>query len=193
MMITVTKAIAFLVSLLFDVYIIILILRFLAQKLGASYHNSFSQLLIKLTNLFVTPLQRVIPGFKGFDLAILFLIILFEVLETLLTVWLRINIVPGFLGTILISLGMIGDKFVNLYFYAIIIRVIMSLVVALQHNPIAEIVYLITEPPMKLARRFIPSLGGFDFSPIALLILLQLISIYAFGLLIEVGMRLALI
>ena len=88
---------------------------------------------------------------------------------------------------------MIGDKFVNLYFYAIIIRVIMSWVVALQHNPIAEIVYLITEPPMKLARRFIPSLGGFDFSPIALLILLQLISIYAFGLLIEVGMRLALI
>ncbi|WP_423063220.1 YggT family protein [Candidiatus Paracoxiella cheracis] len=181
----------FLVDLVFDIYIIILIVRLLMQKLGASYHNPFSQLIIKLTNVFVTPMQKVLPGFKGFDFAIIFLILLFAVIETLLTIWLRFKVVPGLWGTIVISIGMIGNKFVNLYFYAIIVRAIMSWVVSLQQSPIAEVVFLITEPIMKPARRLIPTIAGFDLSPIPVLIALQLISAYGFGALINTGMKLA--
>lgn len=190
-MTTLSNAGMFLVDLVFDIYIIILIVRLLMQKLGASYHNPFSQLIIKLTNVFVTPMQKVLPGFKGFDFAIIFLILLFAVIETLLTIWLRFKVVPGLWGTIVISIGMIGNKFVNLYFYAIIVRAIMSWVVSLQQSPIAEVVFLITEPIMKPARRLIPTIAGFDLSPIPVLIALQLISAYGFGALINTGMKLA--
>lgn len=191
-MTTLSNAGVFLVGLVFDIYIIILILRLLMQKRGASYYNPFSQLIIKLTNVFVTPMQKVLPGFKGFDVAIVFLILLFEVIETLLILWLRQGIVPGFWGTIIISVAMVGDKVVNLYFYAIIVRAIMSWVESSQRNPVAEIVFLITEPLMRPARRIIPTIAGFDLSPIPLLIALQLISIYGFGALANLGMRLAL-
>jgi len=184
-MTTLNNAGVFLVGLVFDIYIILLILRLLMQKLGASYHNQFSQLIIKLTNVFITPLQKILPGFRGFDFAIIFLILLFEVVETLLIFWLRQRITPGFERTIVISLAMIGDKFVNLYFYAIIIRAIMSWVVSLQRSPIAEVVFLITEPIMKPARRIIPTIAGFDLSPIPILIVLQLISVYGFGALLN--------
>ncbi len=190
-MTTLSNAGMFLVDLVFDIYIIILIVRLLMQKLGASYHNPFSQLIIKLTNVFVTPMQKVLPGFKGFDFAIILLILLFAVIETLLTIWLRFKVVPGLWGTIVISIGMIGNKFVNLYFYAIIVRAIMSWVVSLQQSPIAEVVFLITEPIMKPARRLIPTIAGFDLSPIPVLIALQLISAYGFGALINIGMKLA--
>lgn len=191
-MTTLNNAAVFLIGLIFDLYIIILILRLLMQKLGASYHNPFSQLIIKLTNFFVTPMQKIFPGFKGYDLAIIFLILLFELIETLLTFWLRLRVVPGFWGAVVISIAMLGDKIINLYFYAIIIRVIMSWIVSLQQSPVAEIVFLITEPIMRPFRRFIPPIAGFDLSPIVVLVLLQLISAYGFGSLLNLGLRLAL-
>jgi len=191
-MTTLNNAGVFLIGLIFDLYIIILILRLLMQKLGASYHNPFSQLIIKLTDVFVAPMQKIFPGFKGYDFAIVFLILLFELIETLLTFWLRLRIVPGFWGAVVISIAMLGDKLINLYFYAIIIRVIMSWVTSLQQSPVVEIVFLITEPIMKPFRRFIPTIAGFDLSPILILVLLQMISVYGFGSLLNLGLRLAL-
>ncbi|AAO91573.2 YggT family protein [Coxiella burnetii] len=182
----------FLVGLIFDLYIIILMLRLLMQKLGASYYNPISQVVIRLTNIFVSPLQRIIPGFKGFDLAIVLLLVLLEFIQVLLLLWLRAGWLPKFSGLVIIVIATLGNKFLNLYFYAIILRVVMSWIASLQHNPIAEIIFLITEPLMRPIRRLIPSIAGFDFSPIVLLILLQLISILVFRPLIEFGTQLAL-
>ena len=182
----------FLVGLIFDLYIIILMLRLLMQKLGASYLNPVSQLVIQLTNVLVTPLQRIIPGFKGFDLAIVLLMLGFAIIEALLLLWLKVRLVPEFWGLIVIAIGALGNKLMNLYFYAIIIRVVISWVTSLQRGPVAEIVFLITEPIMRPVRRIIPVIAGFDLSPIVLLVALQLISIYGFDRLILVGTRLAL-
>ncbi|EDR34973.1 putative membrane protein [Coxiella burnetii Q321] len=187
-----TNAGIFLVGLIFDLYIIILMLRLLMQKLGASYYNPISQVVIRLTNIFVSPLQRIIPGFKGFDLAIVLLLVLLEFIQVLLLLWLRAGWLPKFSGLVIIVIATLGNKFLNLYFYAIILRVVMSWIASLQHNPIAEIIFLITEPLMRPIRRLIPSIAGFDFSPIVLLILLQLISILVFRPLIEFGTQLAL-
>lgn len=192
MMTAFTNAGIFLVGLIFDLYIIILMLRLLMQKLGASYYNPISQVVIRLTNIFVSPLQRIIPGFKGFDLAIVLLLVLLEFIQVLLLLWLRAGWLPKFSGLVIIVIATLGNKFLNLYFYAIILRVVMSWIASLQHNPIAEIIFLITESLMRPMRRLIPSIAGFDFSPIVLLILLQLISILVFRPLIEFGTQLAL-
>ena len=182
----------FLIELVFDIYIIMLMLRLILQKVGASYHNPISQLVIRLTNALVVPLQRIIPGFKGFDFAIILLVLIFEIIEMILLMWLRYKVVPGFGGTVIVAIGMIGRKLMNLYFWAIIIWALTSWVVSLQRSPVAEIVYLITEPVMRRARRIIPTIAGFDLTPIPVLILLQLASMVVFNPIIQAGMRVAL-
>lgn len=133
------------------------------------------------------------PKFKGFNLAILFLIIFFEFIQDFLLFWLRSRLIPHLGGLLLISIGALGNKFMSLYFYAIILRVVMSWIVSLQQSPVAEIIFLITEPMMRPIRRLIPTIVGFDLPILLLLILLPLISFLIFDPLINVGMRLALI
>ena len=192
-MIALTNIVLFLVGFIFDLYIIVLMLHLLMQKLGVSYHNLISQFIIRITNLFVSPLQRIIPEFSGFDFAILFLIIIFEFIQAFLLFWLRSRLIPHFGGLLLISIGALGNKFMSLYFYAIILRVTISWVVSLQQSPVAEIIFLITEPVMKPIRRLLPAIAGFDSSALLLLMFCPLISFLFFDPLMNAGIRLALI
>ena len=182
----------FLIGLIFDLYIVILMLRLLMQKLGVGYFNSIFQVIIRLTNVFVSPLQRIIPKFKGFDLAIVLLLVLFELIQEFLLFWLHIGCLPKLRGLLIIVFSTLGNKFMNLYFYAIVLRVVIGWVVTLQRNPIAEIIFLITQSLMKPVRQLVPLIVGFDFSSIILVILLQLVSVIVFRPLIEFGTQLAL-
>lgn len=182
----------FLISLLFDFYLIILLLRLCMQRLGMRYFNPISQWVIKLTNPLVVPLRKVIPGYRGFDLAIVFWLIIIAFVEAFLLLWLRLHLLPQIGGVLIVAVGNLIEKTVNLFFYTIIIRFIISWIPTLQHNPVSEIVYAITEPLLQRARQLIPTIGSFDFSPILVLIVFQLISIVAVTPLLSFGMRLAL-
>ncbi|HEX6591994.1 MAG TPA: YggT family protein, partial [Moraxellaceae bacterium] len=46
----------------FDIYIVILWLRFLLQLLHADFYNPVAQFVVKATAPFVDPLRRIIPG-----------------------------------------------------------------------------------------------------------------------------------
>ena len=40
-------------------------------------------------------------------------------------------------------------------------------------DPVVRVIFDLTEPVMSLFRRYIPPVGGFDFSPIVIFLLLQ--------------------
>ncbi len=184
-------ALILIINFVFDTYIFILLLRLILQRMRASWHNPISQLVVKLTQPVVVPLRKMFPGFRGFDLAIIVAMLILEVIETILLLWLKIAVFPGILGSFVIAIGMLGNKVMNLYFFAIIIGVIMSWVTSLQHSPIAGIVNIITSPLLNLARRFIPPIGGFDLSPLPVLLALKLITILVFNPIIMQGYKLA--
>lgn len=55
----------------------------------------------------------------------------------------------------------------TIYGYVIVARVVISWVNADPYNPIVRFIYDITEPVLGRIRRYVPmSVGGFDFSPI---------------------------
>ncbi len=56
---------------------------------------------------------------------------------------------------------------------AIFIRIILSWMPISRGNPIVTFIYDITEPILGPIRRVMPSLGGFDLSPMIALILIQ--------------------
>jgi YggT family protein len=70
--------------------------------------------------------------------------------------------------------------FVNILFFilqfAIIIRALMSWFNPSPENPIARIVYEITEPVLGPLRRIIPRIGMIDITPIVAILLMQVIE-----------------
>ncbi|MEG3594874.1 MAG: YggT family protein [Chloroflexota bacterium] len=58
----------------------------------------------------------------------------------------------------------------------IIARVILSWVKLSPTNPIAIIIYGVSEPILKPVRRLLPSTGGLDFSPIVVIVLIMVIQ-----------------
>ena len=67
---------------------------------------------------------------------------------------------------------------INMFIYLIIIRAISSWVAQSGYNPVLMIIYQITEPLLAKARRLIAPRGGFDFSPIIVLVSLFCIQIF---------------
>jgi YggT family protein len=59
---------------------------------------------------------------------------------------------------------------------AIFVRVIMSWVPLRLPFGLNELVWNVTEPVLAPIRRFLPMAGGFDFSPLIALLLIQLIA-----------------
>ncbi len=66
---------------------------------------------------------------------------------------------------------------VNLYSMLLFLRIILTWIPNLNwySQPLATLSQL-TEPPLSLARRFIPAVGMFDLSPIVVFLLLSLVE-----------------
>lgn len=58
----------------------------------------------------------------------------------------------------------------------ILARVLMSWVQIDPYHPVAQFIYQATEPFLKPVREVLPPAGGFDFSPIVVLIIAQVIG-----------------
>ncbi|GAB4264352.1 MAG: YggT family protein [Candidatus Promineifilaceae bacterium] len=76
----------------------------------------------------------------------------------------------------------------RIYSFIIIARVIVSWVrVSPYHptwGPVVRFIYQATEPLMEPVRRFLPAMGGLDFSPIIVLLGLDLIRTLVVGMLL---------
>lgn len=80
------------------------------------------------------------------------------------------------LANIIIAFANVVSVLLEIYFYLIIARAIISWVSPDPYNPIVNFLYTVTEPVLKHARRLIPPIGGtLDISPIIVLILIQLL------------------
>ena len=73
--------------------------------------------------------------------------------------------------------------FCELFFLALIIRIILSWINISPYNPISRITHQITEPLLGKIRQYIKHLGMFDFSPMIAIILLEVIQRVAASLL----------
>ena len=73
--------------------------------------------------------------------------------------------------------------FAELFFLALIIRIILSWINVSPYNPISKITYQITEPLLGKIRQYIKPLGMFDFSPMIAIIILEVIQRIASSLL----------
>ena len=69
--------------------------------------------------------------------------------------------------------------FTRIFFFALILRIILSWINISPYNPISRITYQITEPLLGKIRKYVKPFGMFDFSPMIAIISLQILEIIA--------------
>ena len=67
-------------------------------------------------------------------------------------------------------------RLIDLYSLVVLVAVILSWVGMDRRSPLAAIVYGLTEPILGPIRNALPPIGGLDFSPMVLLVALQLLK-----------------
>lgn len=186
-----THASVFLIQTLFDLYLTIIMLRFLLQLFRADFYNPISQFVVKLTNPALIPLRRMIPGYKGIDWSCVVLLLSITLIKLCLLALVQFHRFPSIVGLLVWSLGDLFSLTINIFFFAILIQIITSWITPHSHNPILHVINSLTYPLMRPARRYIPPVGGFDLSPIPVIIGLQLIIILVASPITNIGLQLA--
>ncbi len=76
---------------------------------------------------------------------------------------------------------MILINIVDLYSLVVFVAVILSWVKLPPDNPVAGFVNSMTEPVLSRIRQALPPMGGLDFSPMILLVGLQMLKAFLIG------------
>lgn len=64
----------------------------------------------------------------------------------------------------------------DLYSFVVLVSVALSWLNLSPDNPVVRVTSALTEPVLAPLRRIVPAVGGFDLSPMLLLLLLQLMK-----------------
>ena len=165
------NAMQFLISTLFDLFLMVVLMRFWLQAAKADFYNPLSQFVIKATSFAVNPMRKVIPGLGGLDLASLLLA--FIVAAAKITALIFLVGATWEVGFVLLNaLVTVIKEGLNLLFWVLVIRALLSWV-SQGNNPIEAVFHQLTEPMLRPIRKVLPPLGGLDLSILVLIIALQ--------------------
>jgi YggT family protein len=171
------SALVFVVRTVLDLYILTFILRFALQWVRADAHNPFWQFVVAATNPLVRPLRQVVPGWRGVELASPLLVLALEVLAIAVLLYLGRYPVPGFAALLYFALLRAVLGVLRLYMFALFVYVLLSWISPGTDHPLMRVLAALCEPVLRPVRRLVPAIGGFDLSPLVLLIALQAIYI----------------
>lgn len=172
-----TSPLIFILTTLFDLYILLVILRFMLQWLRADFYNPVSQFIVRATTPPLRPLRRFIPSVGGQDSSSVVLAVLLTYIKYMLLKALSVPAIQigGALapiasapttGLLIYCLADIISLTLNIFLVAIIVQVVISWVNPGNYNPVVGLVHQITAPIMRPIQRIIPSMGGLDLSPL---------------------------
>jgi YggT family protein len=174
------NAIYFLCDTLLSLALYVALLRLLMQWSRADFRNPVAQAVVKVTNPLVMPLRRVLPPVNKIDTASVVTVLIVAVAYVVL-----MSVVRGFgLPPPLLLVRAVALEIVSsvlwLYFYAIFLYALMSLIAQGSYSPMQPLLASLCEPVLRPIRRLIPPIAGLDLSPLwaglliqALLILLR--------------------
>jgi len=173
------SALAQIFNTIAGLYLLFVVARFLLQVAKADFYNPLSQAVFKATDPVVRVLRSFIPGYRGVDFSSLILAFIVQFISISVAILLYGGAIPS-VGFI-ITWSFIGvlNFIILFYYYALIASIVMSFVMMFSGNmnphPILLLVWQITEPIMAPFRRVIPPMGGLDFSPIFIFLIIGLI------------------
>ncbi len=171
------QALYFIIKAIAQLYLLVLLLRLWLPLLRADFRNPLAQGILRITSPLVVPLRRLLPSIGRLDTSTVLVAYALQYLTILVLVAISGHVaatVPILITTI-IELAILS---LNLFFFVILIKIILSWVAPHTHNPATALLSTMAEPVLRPFRRIIPPIGGFDISPIFAIILLQAAVIF---------------
>ena len=160
----------------FGFFTLALLARCLMQWARAPFRNPLGEFIFAVTDWAVKPVRRIIPSAFGLDL------------PSLMLAWLAQAILHGLLmllggpgGSVTATIGWVALLAViavlRVAIYLLMGVVIVSALLSWvnPHAPLAPIFNAIARPFLRPFQRLIPLVGGIDLSPIALLLVIQIL------------------
>ncbi len=166
----------YLISAILQIVTVLFIARFLLQACRADFYNPISQGIVRFTDPLLRPIRVVLPGYKNLDFAA-FVAVWITQIVLLVTIATITDRALELLPVLLVSLRQVLLLFVAGIKWIILIVIIASFIAPGAQHPILLLLRQITEPVLAPARRLLPPMGGLDFSPILVFLLLGVIEI----------------
>jgi YggT family protein len=159
---------------LFNLYLTMVILRFLLQLVRADFYNPISQGIVKITNFPLSSMRKVIPSWGGFDLSSLLFacVVQGSIVAIIMTVQgMSIDI------NYLIAWSLIGvcANILMFYKYGLFVVILASWIAPNSYHPVLVLLHQLLEPVISPIKKILPNVGGLDFSPIVLLLMISVI------------------
>ncbi|MEI6227283.1 MAG: hypothetical protein RL063_1546 [Pseudomonadota bacterium] len=174
------NAILFLLNTLLDLLTLAFLLRFYFQLTKVSFQTQAAQVIVSLTNFAVKPTRRVVPSIGRLDLSTLLLAYSTQVVLSLFSFWLKgfpFLIVGSHIWLVMLGIAAlsIASMSLTIFLYAVLIQAILSWVNP--YTPIAPVLSNLTNPVLSWLRRYIPTAGNVDLTPLVFIIAAQLLHI----------------
>ena len=169
------SSVQFLIDFIFNIYLMVVLLRLWLQFARADFYNPFSQFVVKATQPIVAPMRRILPSIGRLDTATLVLALLVAGLKIV-----TLNLVLGsaglnILSVVIFSFVIVIKEVLTLVMYVLILRAIMSWV-SQGTNPMELVLGQLTEPMLAPIRKRMPDIGGLDLSVMVVIVLLLFIQ-----------------
>jgi len=169
------NSITFLIDIIFNTFLMIVILRVWLQLAKADFYNPLSQFIVKATNPILVPMRRVVPGMLGLDMAGIMLALLVACAKFAITMVLASGAID-WLSILILGPLLVIKKAGMLLFWILIIRAILSWVSQGGH-PVEYVMSQLTEPMLAPIRRILPAMGGLDLSMLVVFIGLNFLNL----------------
>tara|TARA_X000000368_G_scaffold170132_1_gene134247 strand:- start:336 stop:740 length:405 start_codon:yes stop_codon:yes gene_type:complete len=132
-----------------------------------------------------------IPGYYGVDWSSIVALLLIQSLEIIITQLIIRGDVIAINALFILTMANLLKMILYIYMFTIIIQVIISWINPSAYNPIVTIMSQLTDPILRPVRRIASFGGGLDFSPLIVLVIIQLLMILIISPLMEIGFRLS--
>jgi len=182
-------AILFLISCVFDFYIMVLFVRLILAWGNADYHHPLTQFVVKLTNFIIKPMKKYIPDFRGIETATIILILLVVLLKYLVLTLLTYGM-PNLGGLLILTIGDTLRLLLETLSIALILLAILSWMQP--QSPVYLILNKLTAPITRPLQRLIPLIAGVDITPLVAIVILQLLVILIANPIIAKGLAIAI-
>ncbi|HSH83931.1 MAG TPA: YggT family protein [Guyparkeria sp.] len=164
----------FLVRMLFELVAFVAFARYFLQLFGANFYNPVTQAVVKITDPVLDPIRTVIKPAGRHDLAALvFALVMVGVMVWAITALQGVGLSATglFLGTLYFAFLTVT----NLFFWTVLLRAVASWV-GNDRSPGVAFLDDLTEPVVAPVRRVLPPIGGIDLSPLAVLLIIQVVQ-----------------
>ncbi|HHW79088.1 MAG TPA: YggT family protein [Xanthomonadaceae bacterium] len=151
-------------------------LRFLLQCVRADFYNPLVQFLVRITNPPLLPLRRIVPGYRGLDLASVVLAFALQAIEVVL-IALLLGQSASVGGLLLLTVAELLKLLINIYLWGVVIQAVLSWFNPDPRHPAARVLAQLTAPVLRPARRLLPPISGVDLSPLLVVVALIFISL----------------